>query len=179
MPKPSASPPIAPLLWTALCSSALLMLGVALFVPEELGPIDPLLLYALFAAAVPAAAASFIVPQLLRKQAFRAIELGGSPDGAQRAMGMQAFSVKSALGPEESARVRSKVLLAAQAPFILSLGLSEAVLVFGLVLRFLGASILQAAPLLALGCLLILARFPRPEATLRAFETQRGVRLLR
>ncbi len=140
------------ILWLAMLGThalylAILVMGLYERPPE---PPDPIILVALAGAALGTAVASFVVPAVLRKNAGAPV--AADPDVARR-----------------------QALSAALTPFILSLALSEAVSVMGLVVGFNGHPAFAWAPFLACGALLVAVRFPTEGRMLGAAARPPGV----
>ena len=146
------------ILWAALLGSqalyvALIVLGV-LEAPSE--PADPIMLPALGAVALGTSVASFVVPRILHRSAIA-----------------QALPAVQHQGSGELAVIRA-AYQAGMSPFIVSLALSEAVALYGLVLAALGFPVLYCLPFSGLGAMLTLVRFPTESAFLAPFEERLG-----
>jgi F0F1-type ATP synthase membrane subunit c/vacuolar-type H+-ATPase subunit K len=125
------------ILWAALLVSQGIYVWVLAFsgaVPPPMEPPDPMLPMVLGAVALSVAVASFVVPMLLLRSASGASQ--HAPSGRQQA----------------HARTFT--------PFIVSLAMSEAVSIFGLVAGYLGHPALVWAPFFAAGFVLTAWRFP-------------------
>lgn len=151
------------ILWAALLFSqvmyVVLLVGGYLQVPPE--PPQPILLTAISAVAMLVAALSVVLPRVLHAQAARRLahQEPGLPDHG-------------------AAVVMRRALGLGFAPFVLSIALSEAVAIFGLVLGVIGFHLAQCAPFFAAGMMLTLIRFPTQGRFLRPIEDAYGRRIL-
>jgi hypothetical protein len=146
--------------------------------PEATVPPTPELPYIFGAAALAVAAVSWFLPAHLLDLKIRATTLERRTEVAQgetmfrhAAPTHEVFTV-----PFETAFTR--VLPGYQTAHILALALSEAILIFGLVIGFLGFELVIAAPFFALGWLLILVRFPRDAPVRKRIEAFHGARFV-
>lgn len=141
------------ILWFALLVSQLVyvfILTVSGAVPLPAEPPDPMLPLMFGAAAFGVAVASFVVPAVLTRNLAGTVAEGDAHgDPRRKAMSMM-FT-----------------------PFIISLALSEAVSIFGLIVGYLGHPIAAWAPFIASGMLLTAWRFPT-EARMMAPLTRRN-----
>ena len=147
------------ILWLALSVSTLLIAAVAfLLPPPRLAPGVEAVPVALMVVSAVIAGVSFLLPRsaLAGGLKRRASSLLTEPEG----VGRRVLRVDDA-----ALRV---IYAAFQAPFILSMALSEAVSLNGLVLSRLGFAPQLFAPLLGAGTLLALLRLPTEERVLAA-----------
>lgn len=146
------------ILWAALLASQAMYVGLMVIgifeVPEE--PPDAMMLPVLGVVALGTGAMSFVVPAFVRKSATEQV--------------MRKLPQHEAT----DAAIFRAALEAGFAPFILSIALSEAVAIFGLVLSALGFPLLYCLPFSALGAMLTLIRFPMARTFLAPFEEKLG-----
>ena len=138
------------IIWGALLASNAMLAYVAKVVPPQQHPThghapppppEPTMLYALGGMAVVVAVLSFVLPARFRAQGFRR--------QPSHRIGQ----------PIEPALLKRRLALAAT-PFILSLALSHAVSLFGLVLAMVGHPFPIALGFILVGSALIAVRFP-------------------
>ena len=135
------------IVWASILGSAFMFVGLGVFLPSPAGFQPPAPLAAVLGVvALAIAAISFVLParasmEIMASHRDRVVEEVATGDGA------------TYRGENQRRRVlrldRSSVdalLQRAQAPFILSLALSESIVLFGLVLCRLGAPLATAAP---------------------------------
>lgn len=140
------------ILWFALLASQAIYFWILAFsgaVPPVVEPPDPMLPMVLAGAAALVGVLSFALPMLL----LRSIRAAPADPHAPRPSGHAATFV----------------------PFILSLSLSEAVALFGLVVGFLGHRVMVWAPFLVAGFLLTAWRFPTESRMNGALTRSNGV----
>ena len=146
------------IIWATLLFSqamyVLLMLGGYLQRPSE-AP-DPIMLYAIGLVAGVVAIVSFVVPRFVHRA------------GVARSVGDLRHHEASV------ETIQQRALAIGFTPFILSVALSEAVAIFGLVLFLIGFPFLESVPFSAAGALLTLVRFPTARTFLGPFEEQLG-----
>jgi hypothetical protein len=130
------------ILWASLLMSQLIYAYLLLFAaPHPDAPPDPMLPMVLAAAAFGVAIASFVVPAVLSRS-------------------MASQPTAPIMGHEDAAAARRRAMSARFVPFIVSLAMSEAVSIFGLVVGWLGHPLTTWAPFLVAGMLLTAWRFP-------------------
>jgi|GEM_PF-5304957 len=144
------------IIYGALLWGALLMTAAALFVAPEGELESPGLLPSLRVVGIALAALSFVVPSTLLKKNFNALRASRGPD--------------QTLSTELPAEFRQKIMTAGHTAFILSMAISEAVVIVGVAARFLGADVQEAAPFLAGGIFLMAMRLPNPDKFFAAYH---------
>ena len=170
------------ILWSALFLSigiyvALVFSGVLMTTPTA--P-EPVLLPALGAVAVMLAAASFVVPGIIFRQAVAksqlAIESEPVPDGFAASFRTTVPTTKVFADPRAAQKAAVMIF---PTPFILALSLSEAVAMFGFVIAMMGFDRLLSVPFFAAGAVLILLRFPTERGIIEPFEKALGASIPR
>lgn len=145
-------------IWAALLASqgiyAFIMFGHFLEVPSE--PPDPIMLPVLGGVAAMVAVMSFVLPRVLGRPAVAA----AVADIRHRELQL----------PE----IRKRAFMMGFTPFILSIALSEAVGIFGLVLFAVGYPLTTALVFTAASVVLIAVRFPTERAFLGPLEEALG-----
>lgn len=149
----------------AILGSQAMFVGLALagLAPPHDAPIEPTLELGLVAVAVMASVTSVVLPLVGRRAAVARVV---------------AWAREGGEGRDDDA-VRQRALQAGFTPFILSLALSENPAMLGFILNFLGAPLVHALPLFALGAVLTLARFPTEAGFLAPVEESLGRTLRR
>jgi hypothetical protein len=117
---------------------------------------DPILLYALAAVALVVAVVSFVVPGIVRRSAIAS----AAADLRHREASLDT--------------IQARAFGIGFTPFILSIALSEAIALFGLVLSTLGFPTLVCLPFHAAGAVLTLIRFPTTAMFLGPLEEALG-----
>lgn len=149
------------IIWAALLGSqgiyVALLVGGLLQPPPE--PPEPIMLTVISAVAMVVAAISIVLPRVMHAQGARALvhKEPALPDHGRQAALRRALQLGFA-------------------PWILSIALSEAVAIFGLVLGAIGFPLLSCAPFFAAGILLTLIRFPTAGRFLQPLEDAYGRR---
>jgi len=146
------------IVWAALLASQGIYVGIMLggLLPRPPAPPDPIMLYALAAVALAVSAASFAVPMIVRRAAI-------------------ASAVADLRHHEASLEtIQSRALAIGFTPLVLSLALSEAVALFGLVLFAIGFPLAVSAPFHAVGAMLTLVRYPTVATFIGPFEEALG-----
>ncbi|MFO0681867.1 MAG: hypothetical protein U0234_07450 [Sandaracinus sp.] len=150
------------ILWAALLFSqaiyVALIAGGILEAPSA--PPDPMMLPVLGVVALGTAVVSFVLPRILHRNAVA-----------------QAMPTIQHQGMGDLSLLRA-AYQAGFAPLIVSLALSEAVGIYGLVLAALGFPLLYCLPFSALGGVLTLVRFPTERGFLAPFEERLGRSIL-
>jgi hypothetical protein len=167
-------------LWGALLASTFIYLYVLYTVARDRADLepDPALLPALGAVALGAAVASFLLPAQMHRAAAKSVKLEVKeiPDpNASVAFRDQTPTIRVFADPDE---VRKKAVALYHTPLILSLALSEAVAVFGLVLGFLGFDWMMVLPFFVTSWILFALRFPEARHALEPLEKAHDARLL-
>jgi hypothetical protein len=150
------------ILWAALLMSqgiyVFLLVGGILRPPTE--PPQPIMLTMISIVAMIVAGVSIVLPRVLHAQAARRLahQEPGLLDHGQRV-------------------VLQRALQLGFTPLVLSLALSEAVAIFGLVLGAVGFHLAQCVPFFAAGLLLTLIRFPTEGRFLGPIEDAFGRRI--
>lgn len=167
------------ILWGALVMSTFMYLGVLQVVVRPTTAPDPMLFWALAAAAMGSAAASVMVPDLVGRNALhRAV------DGLLRTRGD--FHPDAMPSPRDAGLTAEVIdngdqVLRAAAPvlqtrFIMGMALSESVALMGFIAAFLGFPLMQALGYFGVAWALMAWRFPREEAMRAWVESALGVR---
>jgi hypothetical protein len=149
------------ILFFAMFSTIFLYVGVAVVAAPELAvPPEPTMAFAFGIAALSCAVMSFLLPRRLLDTAYAAQrpEIRETAEAREDGLFRDEAVMRRAFA--DPAAVRRKLLQMHMTPFILGLALSESVVIFGLVLRFLGHSWAVALPFFVLGAVLMAARFP-------------------
>lgn len=165
------------ILWFALLMSTFLYMGISYGVlPKRAAtpqiPIMPMVLGSLSLVLM---GMSFLLPRMTYQQAAKAADVkieeevapNAFPDRYREAM------PKRTVFTEPDAAM-GKAFACFQAPFILSLALSEAIAIFGFVLAQLGFEMMASLPFFLVGAALIAIRFPQQANILAMFEQARG-----
>jgi hypothetical protein len=165
------------ILWFALLVACFMYVGLAFggFFPRPVVAPEPIMPIAFAGVAAMLSAASFLMPRMVYAGAARAADLATqeevAPDGYSQKY--REAMPKSVVFADPNA-ARNKAYALFMTPFILSLALSEAIALFGLVLSVLGFEKTVCAPFFAVGAVLILIRFPSEPSILAALERARG-----
>jgi hypothetical protein len=165
------------ILWAALMASVV-MLGVVSFVVSGQGHSPQFaMLIGLGVSAVAEAVMSFVLPANGLKTGFRTFSaetVERSAPGDESAMfGGQATTQKVFKHPGKAFKAG---LIRYQTAFILSLALSEAVAINGVILAQLGFDPVEFLPFVAVGFLLMAIRYPTEERIMAVIEKGTGVR---
>jgi hypothetical protein len=162
--------PTIRILWFALTVSTLLLAVVAFVVHPQVRHAPDTTMVALFGVlGVVLAVTSFVLPATT----FAANAKRSPPEVVRAEPTAVAFQPPAPrfAQPEKAAR---QALAIAQTAFILSMALSEAVSLLGLVLHMQGAPPEQSAPFFVAGTLLAALRFPTPARLLAPYERVHG-----
>lgn len=166
------------MLWVGLLASqgiyATMLAVPGLIVVSPPSPED-LVLAGMAAAALGCAIASFVVPRLVHRSAIAAqsLELREVPDpGAPVGFRGSAPTVREYA---DVAAVHTAARTAGFAPFVLSLALSEAISVMGLVSALLGRPPVVWGAFIAVGATLTAIRFPTDATFFAPIERHTGV----
>ena len=165
------------ILWFALFAATFMYMGVAYGVlPKTMNaPQEPLMAPVFAGLSLVIAVMSFLVPRMTYKQAVQAAsvkiteELASSafPNRYREAMPKRAVFA-------EPVAAAGLAFACFQTPFILSIALSEAIALFGLVLSQLGFDMMVSLPFFLAGAALVAIRFPQQSTVLGMFEKARG-----
>lgn len=165
------------LLWFALLAAAFLYLGVAVGVlsknaaPAAIPIMPPVLGGVSFMIAI----ISFVLPPFIYAQVAKMGELEIKDEVVPSAFPeryREAMPKRQIFADPQAAM--NKAYACFMTPFILSLALSEAIALFGLVLVVLGFGVFMALPFFLFGAGLIAVRFPTQTKVLAQFEKVRG-----
>lgn len=174
-------------LWAALLGSVLIHPVILVATRHaEPGPHVPedVIAIALALTALCTAVASVVMPGTLMRNAI-AQRLAANPLPTEE---QQSYTDRGDHGFREAAAVKTERVFSnpveaeqmafrmGMTPFILGIALAEAVAHFGLVLGFMGAGLLHAAPYFVVCLALQAPRYPTREGILRAFEEAAGGR---
>ena len=170
------------LLWGALLMSQVLYAGL-LVVPGLIGsgaePEGGVSIVGMIAFAIASAIGSFVVPSLVRRKnvAAQRLELREVPDpSAPVGFRGNAPTIREYA---DVAAVHAAARTAGFAPFVLSLALSEAVSLMGIVAGFLGQPPVVWGAFVAVGMTLTAIRFPTEATFFAPVEQHTGVRVPR
>lgn len=158
------------ILWGALFASTFVYLLVLFLVPHPTTPEEPMMLYAIAAAAFMSAVMSIVMSRRFFQMALsrRRLEVREEPDTSQVQYRDQIPMRRLFADPEAARRV---AVTLHRVPFILGMALAESVAIFGFVLGFLGFPLPQFVPFFGVCWALMLFHFPRLGAIERAVET--------
>lgn len=165
------------ILWFALLLATFLYMGVAYGVlpKNTAAPPQPFMPYVLGGLSLTIAVISFLLPRMTYKQAANNADVKISEEVVSSAFPnryREATPKRVVFAdPKDAAH---KAFVCFQAPFILSLALSEAIALFGLVLAQLGFEKMISVPFFLAGAVLIAVRFPQQATVLAMFEQARG-----
>lgn len=164
------------LLWFALLAATFMYLGMAVgvFAKTAAKPQLPIMPYVLGGLSLMIAIISFVLPAILYARVAKMGEVGITDEAAPNAFPAryrEAMPKRQIFSDPQAAM--NKAFSSFMVPFILSLALSEAIALFGLVLVVLGFGVPMALPFFLLGALLIGIRFPTQAKVLGMFEKVR------
>jgi hypothetical protein len=161
------------ILWGAISVTPALFLFVLFMTRAQRPPVpaEPTMFYALGGVAAAVAVASLVLPRFLYKQGVgptksKVVEQVDERD----APGMFRQSAPMVRVFADPVAARSRAFGVYQTTFILGMALSEAVVLFGFVLGFLGFPLPHVLPFWGVGWLLMLTRFPTVGAVIGPFE---------
>lgn len=165
------------ILWFALFMAVFLYMGIVYGVlPKKTNvPLQPMMPPMLGVMSLVVAALSFFLPRMTYQQAAKAAQVdtveevvaSAMPSRYREAMPKRLVFAKPNVAMD-------KAFVTFQAPFILSIALSEAVALFGFVLAQIGFELMLSLPFFLAGAVLIAIRFPQQEKVLAMFEQARG-----
>ena len=164
------------IIWFALLMSAFLYIGLVFFVlPKPTRPArDAFMLVGICAMSAVVAVMSFIMPRILYRNAVKRVDTQTTEQIAPNAFpGRYREVTPKRIVFADPVAAQKQAYLCFQTPFIMSLALSEAIAICGLVLAQLGYEALYPLPFFIVGILLIAIRFPRHEQVIKAFEQAR------
>lgn len=165
------------ILWFALLAATFIYMGIAygVFAKKAIVPQVPIMPPIFAAVSLVVAVLSFIMPRIVYRQAAKSMnvkiadEVANNvfPDGYREAMPKQHVFAdpKDAMG---------KAFACFMTSFILSVALSEAIALFGLVVAQLGFDMMTSLPFFIAGAVLIAIRFPQQETVVTMFESVQG-----
>ncbi len=165
------------ILWFALLAAALMYMGIGYGLLPKLTtvPQNPEMLPVFAGVSLVLAVMSFLMPRMTYKQAVQAANVKIEEEIASSAFPnryREAMPKRAVFAEPKAAAGLAFALF--QAPFILSLALSEAIGLFGLVLSQLGFGITMSLPFFLVGAVLVAIRFPQQSTVLSMFEQARG-----
>jgi hypothetical protein len=170
---PTPSLPALRIVWGSLLAAigfyVVILASGMLHVPGP--PQGPSLVSSMAAVAVVVAAMSELLPRILYRQAVSKIEVEIAVEPVTEASSIdyrQATPVRKVFADAEAAR--RAAIICFQAPFIISVALSESVALIGLALGVMGYGMGTAAPFFAVGFLLVTLRFPTEQQVIAPFE---------
>lgn len=167
------------ILWFALLFATFLYMGVAYSVlpKNTAAPQQPFMPFVLAGLSLSIAVISFLLPRMTYKQAAKNADVKISEEIVSSAFPnryREAMPKRMVFAdPNDAAH---KAFVCFQAPFILSLALSEAIALFGLVLAQLGFEKMLSLPFFLAGAVLIAIRFPQQVTVLTMFEQAHGAK---
>jgi len=165
------------ILWIAMLLATAMYAGLAfsgIFRPPA-EPAERMMPFVFGVMAIVLAVVSFALPRTIHANAARAstveIREEAPPDGFSERY-REAMAKRRVFADPQAAL--GKAYFAFMTPFVLSIALSEAIALFGLVLAVLGFEKIIATPFFVAGALLIAIRFPTHAKITRAFEEAHG-----
>lgn len=163
------------ILWAALCLAPLQFLFVLLVArPEDAVPPSPVMPYVFAALAVGMAVFGTVLPARMVDRFIRAKQIETRVEVSSEETLFRHAAPTRRVFVEPFAAVMPRVIQGYQTALIVSLAGSEAIVVFGFLLGFLGFDLTVAAPFFAVGWLLMVVRFPRAAALRARIEKIRG-----
>ncbi len=168
------------ILWAALLVSVAMyaaILGFDLMTKPKY-PADQVFLYVFSPLALIVSITSFVLPARLHKQAIKSARVKVVEERVMDETFSAAYReaapskiLRFFASKDEAERAAAAAFMS---PFIISLALSEAVVLFGFLLGFLGFNIQSYIPFFVLGTILLVLRFPTEKAIFSSFERIRG-----
>jgi hypothetical protein len=157
------------ILWIALTVSNLLLGLITLVVPPQVSqPPDATMQLVFAGIAVALAVGSFVLPaRIYAASAAQGRVEVAEPEAMRGGM-------RGAARFAEPLKAARRAMGLANTPYILSMAISEAVSLLGLVLHMQGAPMTVSTPFIAAGTLLAAARFPTLERLVGPFERLHG-----
>ncbi|MDC3952395.1 hypothetical protein [Polyangium jinanense] len=166
------------ILWFAMLLATMLYAGIAfsgIFKPKG-APLDPMMPLVFGLLSIVLTIVSFALPRTIYTSAARNVEVETREEALPDAFSAryrEAIGKRTVFADPQAATAKAYSVF--MTPFILSLALSEAIALFGMVLAALGFEKMVAAPFFAAGAVLIAVRFPSERKILGAFVAARGV----
>jgi hypothetical protein len=165
------------LLWIAMLAATAMYAGLAfsgvIKAPDE--PAARMMPFVFGVVALVLMVVSFVLPRTIYTNAARAAEVSireEAPADAFSERYREAMEKRRVFADPDAAL--GKAYFSFMTPFILSIALSEAIALFGMVLAVLGFEKIVAAPFFVAGAVLIAIRFPTHPKIIAAFEAARG-----
>lgn len=167
------------ILWAALLVASFIEAGISFYVPVPPG-MHPqqVMAIAIAAIAVVVAVVSFVLPATNIRLALRSLDAEVKEEPAppdEMGYRERAPTVRTIHLTQSSFRA---LLLRSQVPLILSLALSNAITLFGVVLSRLDHPPATFAPFLVVGSVLMAIRFPSEQRLIRAIERQHQAKVV-
>jgi len=165
------------ILWFALLAATFIYMGIAYggLAKAAVIPQEPMMVAIFGGVSLMMAVMSFLLPRMTYKQAARAASVKIEEEVASSAFPnryREALPKRTVFSNPDAAM--TKAFACFQAPFILSMALSEAIALFGLVVSQLGFPIMMSLPFFLVGAVLVAIRFPQQANVLSMFEQARG-----
>lgn len=165
------------ILWFALLASVFLYLGIAIAVLSKVAmkPQIPFMPFVLGGLSLVIAVLSFVLPPVIYAQVAKAVEIDVKDEVVPSAFPSryrEALPKRQIFSDPQAATNKAFALF--MTPFILSLALSEAIALFGLILVQMGFGVLTGLPFFFVGAVLIALRFPTEAKVRDMFEKARG-----
>jgi hypothetical protein len=165
------------ILWFALFAATFMYMGVAYGVLQKPGvvPAEPMMLPVFGAISLALAATSFLLPRKTYKDSAKAADVKIEEEVAPSAFPSryrEAMPKRSVFA--DPAAAAAKAYACFQVPFILSVALSEAIAMFGIVLVAQGFPNSMTLPFFFIGAMLVAIRFPQQAKVLGMFEEVHG-----
>lgn len=165
------------ILWFALLASVFMHLGIAVAVLSKnaIKPQIPFMPFMLGGLSLAIAVVSFVLPPVTYRQAAKAVQVEIKDEVVPSAFPSryrEAMPKRQIFSDPQAATNSAYALF--MAPFILSLALSEAIAIFGLVLVQMGFGVVTGLPFFFAGAVLIALRFPTESKVRDMFEEARG-----
>ena len=165
------------ILWFALLVSVFIYMGIAygVFAGKAVVPQEPLMPPVFAALSLVIAVMSFVMPKFIYRQAAASVNVkiedevvaSAFPKRYRESMPKQHVFAD----PRDA---MSKAFACYMSPFIISVALSEAIALFGLVLAQLGFDMKTSLPFFIVGAALVAVRFPQQETVVTMFENVKG-----
>ena len=165
----------ARIMWGAL-SATPIVFAIVLVVarPRDLVPEVPEMPFIFGGVALLVAAVSWILPRHQLDLAIRNLALEQRTEVSKEETLFRDAAPTYQVFVEPFSSAFRKIAMAYQTAFILGMAMSEAVVLFGLVIGFLGFDPIWAAPFFAVGWISMLVRFPRTAPVKRRIEALHG-----
>jgi hypothetical protein len=163
------------ILWGAMNATPLVFAVVLIVArPDDLVPEVPQMPFILGPVALVVLAVSWLIPRHQLDLAIRNLKLEQRTEVSKEETLFRHAAPTHQVFARPFSDAYRKLAMAVQTSFILGMALSEAVVLFGLVIGLMGFDRLWAAPFFAAGWLAMLLRFPRTAPLRRRIEALHG-----